>query len=118
MTTILGDWERKVLVADSQFSDTSTGIKYFEDKVFIRILKRFLKNIKSGGELVIGNFHPKNPSKDYMEFGFWYLNYRTEEDLIRLANSCGIENRYIAINRESEGVNLFLHIKKENYSCP
>jgi hypothetical protein len=34
MTTILGDWERKVLVADSQFSDTSTGIKYFEDKVF------------------------------------------------------------------------------------
>jgi hypothetical protein len=34
MTTILGDWERKVLVADSQFSDTATGIKYFEDKVF------------------------------------------------------------------------------------
>ena len=34
MTTILGDWEQKVLVADSQFSDTSTGIKYFEDKVF------------------------------------------------------------------------------------
>ena len=34
MTTILGDWGRKVLVADSQFSDTATGIKYFEDKVF------------------------------------------------------------------------------------
>lgn len=34
MTTILGDWSRKVLVADSQFSDTDTGIKYFEDKVF------------------------------------------------------------------------------------
>ena len=34
MTTILGDWKQKVLVADSQFSDTDTGIKYFEDKVF------------------------------------------------------------------------------------
>jgi hypothetical protein len=34
MTTILGDWGRKILVADSQFSDTDAGIKYFEDKVF------------------------------------------------------------------------------------
>jgi hypothetical protein len=34
MTTILGDWERKIIVSDSQFSDTSSGIKYFEEKVF------------------------------------------------------------------------------------
>jgi hypothetical protein len=34
MTTIIGDWKRKVLVADSQFTDSDTGIKYFEDKIF------------------------------------------------------------------------------------
>ena len=34
MTTIVGDWRRKVLVADSQFTDSDTGIKYFEDKIF------------------------------------------------------------------------------------
>jgi hypothetical protein len=33
MTTIVGDWINKILVADSQFSDDDTGIKYFEDKV-------------------------------------------------------------------------------------
>ena len=33
MTTIVGDWNSKILVADSQFSDDDTGIKYFEDKV-------------------------------------------------------------------------------------
>ena len=33
MTTIVGDWKNKILVADSQFSDDDTGIKYFEDKV-------------------------------------------------------------------------------------
>ena len=33
MTTIVGDWSRKILVADSQFSDDDTGLKYFEDKV-------------------------------------------------------------------------------------
>jgi SAM-dependent methyltransferase len=88
---------------------------YFEDKVFIRILKRFLKNIKNGGEIVIGNFHPKNPSKSYMEFGFWYLNHRTEDDLIKLANSCGIQNKNIEIKSECAGVNLFLHIDNREY---
>ena len=34
MTTIIGDWRRKVLVADSPFTDSDTGIKYFEDKIF------------------------------------------------------------------------------------
>ena len=34
MTTIVGDWGRKVLVADSQFTDSDSGIKYFEDKIF------------------------------------------------------------------------------------
>lgn len=34
MTTIVGDSRRKILVADSQFSDDESGIKYFEEKVF------------------------------------------------------------------------------------
>ena len=33
MTTIVGDWLNKKLVADSQFSDDESGIKYFEDKI-------------------------------------------------------------------------------------
>lgn len=34
MTTIIGDWSNKKIVADSQFSDDDAGIKYFEEKVF------------------------------------------------------------------------------------
>jgi hypothetical protein len=34
MTTIVGDWGKKILVADSQFTDSDAGIKYFEDKIF------------------------------------------------------------------------------------
>jgi 20S proteasome alpha/beta subunit len=34
MTTIVGDWRRKILVSDSQYSDTDSGIKYFHEKVF------------------------------------------------------------------------------------
>ena len=31
MTTIVGDWINKIMVADSQFTDDDSGIKYFED---------------------------------------------------------------------------------------
>lgn len=34
MTTIIGDWGTKALVSDSQFTDSDSGIKYFEEKVF------------------------------------------------------------------------------------
>jgi hypothetical protein len=34
MTTIVGDWNNKVLVSDSQFTDDDAGIKYFEEKIF------------------------------------------------------------------------------------
>ena len=33
MTTIVGDARRKIIVSDSQFTDSDSGIKYFEDKV-------------------------------------------------------------------------------------
>ena len=33
MTTIVGDWNRKILVSDSQFSDDDVGIKYFDEKI-------------------------------------------------------------------------------------
>ena len=33
MTTIVGDWNNKIIVADSQFTDSDAGIKYFEDKI-------------------------------------------------------------------------------------
>lgn len=34
MTTIVGDWKRKILVSDSQYSDDDTGIKYQDEKVY------------------------------------------------------------------------------------
>ena len=33
MTTIVGDARRKILVSDSQFTDTDKAIKYFDEKI-------------------------------------------------------------------------------------
>jgi len=52
---------------------------YFDDKVFLHLLKRARQWVSQDGSLVIGNFNEDhNPSRTYMElFGDWYLNHRT-----------------------------------------
>ena len=57
MTTIIGDWRRKILVSDSQFTDTDSGIKYFEDKIF---------PIEGGFLGVAGNYCDAEKVLDYL----------------------------------------------------
>ena len=85
---------------------------YLGDKAFKFLLEQLLKMLNEGGELVIGNFSKKNPTRPYMEIvADWHLYHRSEIDLMRLARSCGVADEDIYIGREAEGVNLFLHIK-------
>lgn len=84
---------------------------YFNDKQFCFLLKRLLGFLSPGGELVVGNFSENNPSRNYMEIlGDWFLNHRSAEHLIGLAENCGVNRNAIRIGSEPEGVNLFLHI--------
>ena len=86
---------------------------YFEDHVFVRLLHRFLGYVVPGGELVIGNFHPRNPTRNYMEaMGEWMLHHRKEEEMIQLALRAGVAGRaFLKVEQEAEGVNLFLRVR-------
>lgn len=89
---------------------------YLGDKVFRFLLRNLLTMLREDGELVVGNFAPNNPSKDYMEIiTDWHLYYRDAEELRRLARSCGVAPEDIRIGREEENVNLFLHIKSGDH---
>lgn len=92
----------------------SSGLfDYFKDKIFIRLIRRIYPFLKTGGELVIGNFSSSNPSREVMEvYGQWYLNHRSKETLINLAQSAGMKDEQIEVSQEETGINLFLHIKK------
>lgn len=57
MTTIIGDWRRKILVSDSQFTDSDSGIKYFEDKIF---------PVEGGFLGVAGNYCDAEKVTDYL----------------------------------------------------
>ncbi len=85
---------------------------YLENKQFIFLLRLLLDAVSPDGEIVIGNFSEANPSRDYMEFGEWFLHHRTEDRLAILANQAGCSENSITIEKEATGVNLFLRIRK------
>ncbi len=85
---------------------------YFNDKVFVSLLARLIGAVAPGGELVIGNFSDRNPSRPYMEvLNGWRLFHRSADHLRALARECGAPEERVTIGSEPEGVNLFLHIR-------
>lgn len=99
---------------DEQFDMVwSAGLfDYFEDRVFIRLLQKFMSWTKPGGEVVIGNFGDHNPTRNYMELiGEWYLHHRSAEELITMAYEAGARREAVSVRQEEEGVNLFLHVR-------
>lgn len=83
---------------------------YFNDRSFIFMIKRLSSMLAPRGELIIGNFSMENPSRGYMECGNWFLHHRSENQLVSLARECNIPHQHLRIDKEPEGVNLFLHI--------
>ena len=87
---------------------------YFNDKTFVQLLRQLLGNLKESGEICIGNFSKNNPGRVYMEiFGEWFLNHRSEEELIELAILSGAKLHEIRIDQEPLKVNLFLRVKNK-----
>jgi SAM-dependent methyltransferase len=85
---------------------------YFNDKTFKFLLKRYFSMLDVDGEIVIGNFSDNNPNRTYMELGEWFLNHRSESELLTLVEECELSASSVFIGQEPLGVNLFLHIKK------
>ncbi len=85
---------------------------YLEDKQFVFLFRSLMKMVSNGGKLVIGNFSESNPSRDYMEFGEWFLHHRNEDKLATLAEQSGCDTNLITVEREPSGVNLFLRVRR------
>lgn len=87
---------------------------YFNDKVFVHVLKNLGTMVAKGGEIVIGNFSTLNPSRPYMELFEWNLHHRSPHCLIGLAVAAGFSAEQARVEKEPTGVNLFLHIKQRD----
>jgi len=85
---------------------------YFDDATFVAILNRIRTWGNPGTEIIIGNFSEENPSRHYMEtFGEWFLHHRSPARMIALAMQAGFPRSKVQVAKESEGVNLFMHLQ-------
>lgn len=87
---------------------------YLNDKVFMHLIDRYSNYLKPEGVMVIGSFSTRNPCINYMELAQWSLNHRTEDELSHLARRCGFNDSKTMIDREPEGINLFLHMRNSH----
>jgi SAM-dependent methyltransferase len=85
---------------------------YLKDDAFKALYRRLAVLLNPSGRLVVGNFSPENPTRDYMEFGEWNLHHRSKVELIRLAESCEIPQAVLQVEEEPQGINLFLHLQR------
>lgn len=82
---------------------------YLSDKICARLLRLFYRWVKPGGFVFVTNVHTKNPSQLCMEHIVeWYMEYRNEEDMLKLARGYGDQYVYL----DFTGLNVFFEIHK------
>ena len=83
-------------------------IDYFNDPFVVKLLDFVYDHLRPGGRVILGNFHPSNPSKAFMDHVLdWKLIHRDEADMNRLFQQSKFKSPCEEIRFEEEGVNLF-----------
>jgi CRP-like cAMP-binding protein/SAM-dependent methyltransferase len=83
-------------------------IDYFDDSFVIRLLNYVHDVLRPGGRVILGNFHPRNPSRALMDYVWdWKLIHRDEANMNRLFEQSKFGGPCDRIRFESERINLF-----------
>lgn len=82
-------------------------IDYFNDEFVVKLLGWIHERLAPSGQVILGNFHPRNPTKAFMDYVLeWRLIHRTEEAMQRLFAASPFRGCK-EIVFEQAGVNLF-----------
>ncbi|MBF0539212.1 MAG: class I SAM-dependent methyltransferase family protein [Nitrospirae bacterium] len=83
-------------------------IDYFTDKWVVKLLNLIYDLLKPGGRVILGNFHPRNSIRAFMDHILdWKLIYRTEDDMNRLFAESLFKRECTNIRFEQEQINMF-----------
>jgi extracellular factor (EF) 3-hydroxypalmitic acid methyl ester biosynthesis protein len=84
---------------------------YLTQPVAAAVLRRLYEQLQSGGTLLVGNYHPANPTRTYMEYWMdWVLCYRSEDELMALARS--LPGAQCSLSFEAAKCQLFLEVRR------
>ena len=83
---------------------------YFTDPVALLAAKQMYAGVKTGGQVIIGNYSKDNPTTALMEIVLdWILIYRSKDDMANLFSSI---HKNLEIEHEPLKINLFANIYK------
>jgi CRP-like cAMP-binding protein/SAM-dependent methyltransferase len=83
-------------------------IDYFNDRLVGRLIDYIYSLLEPGGRVILGNFHPNNRDKAFMDHILeWQLIHRNEEDMNRLFAASRFGRGCTRIRFEQQGINLF-----------
>ena len=85
---------------------------YFNLAHSAKLIKKLWQCVIPGGEILVSNAHPSNPTRFWMEYGGdWFLNYKTEDELKSLADGLpDVES--VHLKKDSFCIYQYLRIKK------
>lgn len=87
---------------------------YLDDRQAVLLLRKMWSWTADGGLMAVGNFHPDNPTRNYMEWcGGWRLIHRTDDDYARLCQAAGIPAGTVSFDREATGACMFCLARKQ-----
>jgi len=88
-------------------------IDYFNDELVIKLMNLAHKLLRPKGRIILGNFHPRNPTRAVMDHVLdWKLIHRTEEDMHRLYRASSFNRPCTRIMYEAQQINLFAECVK------
>jgi extracellular factor (EF) 3-hydroxypalmitic acid methyl ester biosynthesis protein len=83
-------------------------IDYLEDDVVVGLMDAAHRWLRPGGRLILGNVHPCNPDRAFMDHvAEWPLIHRTETHMDRLYRRSRFAKPCTRIRFEPQGLNLF-----------
>ncbi len=89
-------------------------VDYFPDSLVVKLLDWIHGLLAPGGLVILGNFHPANPSKAMMDHVLeWRLIHRDEAHMNKLFAASAFARPCDRIDYEEQGINLFAECIKE-----
>jgi extracellular factor (EF) 3-hydroxypalmitic acid methyl ester biosynthesis protein len=88
-------------------------IDYFADEFVVPLMNWIHRMLRPGGRAILGNFHPRNPSKAMQDYLLdWRLIHRTDEDMDRLYQASNFGRPCSRVLYEAQRINLFAECVK------
>jgi len=83
-------------------------VDYFADDLAVKLLDAIHAMLRPGGRVVLGNFHPRNPTRAFMDHVLdWPLVHRDEAAMHALFRASAFRTGCTRIFYEPLGINLF-----------